>query len=173
MGFQSILRANWKSGVAWLSWNLLGMLGLWGGGVLVFLFLKNPPWLQLIDRGQFFLYSVGFLAPALYALQKERRITMIPFRGILTFSAVAALLVCALAFAGMLFVTFTDSPDIESRSSLTRYLGIGTLVGSTVIGFLVAVVAEERQDFDYAKMTEARVRSRLDSEIEGIEGGSP
>ena len=173
MGFRTILLDNWKSGVAWLSWNLLGMLGLWGGGVLVFLFLKNPPWLQLIDRGQFFLYSVGFLAPAMYVLQKEHQITSIPFRGILTFSAVAALLVCALAFSGMLFVTFTDSPDIESNSSLARFLGVGVLVSSTVIGFLVAVVAEERRDFDYAEINEARIRSQLDSEIEGIEGGSP
>ena len=90
MSFFEALRTHWQSGVHWLSYNVLGMVGLWGAALLLFALHDDAPWLQLIDQGQPFLYSVGFLTPALYSLQKERKITSFPFRPVLTFGCFAA-----------------------------------------------------------------------------------
>ena len=51
------------SGARWLSCNVIGLVGLWGGGCLFF-FLADPPWGELIDRGQFFVYSMGVFGPS-------------------------------------------------------------------------------------------------------------
>ena len=70
-------------GAKWLFWNIVAMLGLWGTGLLVFFFFDNTFWLELIDKGQLFLYSVGFLGQAMFILVKDMKITTFPLRGTL------------------------------------------------------------------------------------------
>ena len=106
---------HWKSGAMWLGWNLMGMLGLWGAGCLVFFYLDNAPWFELVDRGQFFLYSVGVLGQAMYILTKEKKITTLPLRSLFTFLSVAVLLMCTLFFAGTMLSNFTDIIIVESK----------------------------------------------------------
>ena len=83
MIYMQLLLAHWANGMYWLFWNVLAMLGLWGAGLIIFTFLENAPWLELVDRGQFFLYSVGFLGQGMYVLTKEHKITTIPNRQLL------------------------------------------------------------------------------------------
>lgn len=173
MGFGALAKYSWGSGFHWFVWNAFGMLGLWGGGLLVFyIFLKNPPWLELVDRGQFLLYSVGFLAPAMYLLVKERQITTIPFRTPLIFFWVVDLFVCGLLYSGTILGTFTESPDVVPRLSILRYLGAATLVTSMIIGFLVVVATEAREDVDLTDLRDEGLR-RLDRDFPDNGGNVP
>lgn len=140
------------------------MVGLWGAGVLVFFFLQNPPWLELVDRGQFFLYSVGFLSQAMYILTKEHKITTIPLRGPLFWCTTGSFLLCALIFAGYVFANFADSANINTRTVALRWLGLSVLVVSIAIGFLVTIANEERSDVDIPELGESGV-SRLKDQI--------
>ncbi len=145
------------------------MLGLWAAGLVIFLFLEHPPWLQLIDRGQFFLYSVGFLGQAMYILTKERRITTIPHRRLMVSVTVSCLIICTLLFCGNVLSNFSDSPDIIARTALLRYIGLTVLLSSVTIGFLVTIAAEERDNVDLHKLGQAGVR-RLENQItQGLE----
>lgn len=143
------------------------MLGLWTAGCLIFFFLASPPWLQLIDRGQFFLYSVGFLGQALYVLTKERKITHIPYRPQLTFASVVALLMCAVIFSGTVLSNFTNSPDIVPRMLLLRTLGIFTFIISMLVGMLAMMVDEDRDTFDFNELSDSS-GSRLEERVSGI-----
>ena len=94
MSYLQLLAVHWTNGLYWLFWNALAMLGLWGAWLAIFVFLENPPWLALVDRGQFFLYSVGFLGQSMYVLTKEHKITTIPHRRFLISLAVSSFLIC-------------------------------------------------------------------------------
>ena len=118
MSYKRLLTDHWANGFAWLFWNAMGMFGLWAAGLVIFLFLENPPWLKLIDRGQFFLYSVGFLGQAMYILTKEHKITTIPHRRLLVSATVSCLIICTLLFGGNVLSNFSDSSDITTRTAL-------------------------------------------------------
>ena len=120
------LRAHWRSGVHWLAYNMLGMVGLWGVALLILAFFEDPIWGLLFDRGQLFLYSVGFLCPALYVLQKERKITTFPHRGTLAFLSFSAFTVAVLLFTGATIASISDAPDfVPNFDSLVRSHGRG------------------------------------------------
>ena len=164
MSYIRLFSAHWKNSIAWLVCGGAGMLGLWGAGLLVFFFLQNPPWLQLFDRGQFFLYSVGFLSQAMYILTKERKITTIPHRGTLFCCTAVTFLVCTLMFAGYVFANFADSANINARTVALRWVGLSVLVVSVAIGFLVTIANEERTDVDIPELGQSGVR-RLEDQI--------
>ena len=152
MSYTQLLVAHWANGISWLFWNFLAMLGLWGAGLIIFIFLKNPPWLELVDRGQFFLYSVGFLGQAMYVLTKDHKITTIPYRRLLVCLAVSCFLFCTLVFAGYVLSNFADSPDIKANPAILRYTGVSILLLSMAMGFLVTLAAEERGDVDFSEL---------------------
>ena len=143
------------------------MFGLWVAGAVVFLFLNNPPWFQLFDRGQFFLYSVGFLGQAMYIVTKDRSITTIPHRPLLILLSVIALLLCAVFFSATVLSNFANSPEIVPRVTILRYIGVGTFCLSMGIGFWVAIAAEERGDFDISETRDQSLR-RLEDRIGDI-----
>ena len=172
MGDVKRLRAalnRWKDPLAvgskWLLWNLAAMLGLWGTGLLVFFFLDKPLWLELIDRGQLFLYSAGFLGQAMFILVKDFKITAFPFRGTLITLASVCFALCIPFFCGYVFTDFSNSPDNMTRTTELRFIGLGFLFASMAIGFAVIIAAENRSDVDYAELGRAGV-SRLGSRIE-------
>ena len=134
---------------------------------MFFFFLDRPPWLQLFDRGQFFLFSVGFLGQAMHILTKEKEITIIPYRSTLIFVSVISLVFCILFFAGSVFSNFADSPDIVPRVTIIRYLGIGTFCASMAIGFFVTIADEERKDLDISDLGQQSLR-RLEDKITGL-----
>ena len=164
MGYLSIFVGHWKDGVFWLSWNLLCMIGLWAVGALVFLFFENPPWFELFDRGQFFLYSVGLLGQAMYILTKEREITTIPQRPTFIILSVLSLLVCAVFFIATVLSNFTNSPDIVPRTTILRFIGIATFSVSMLIGFFVTIADEKRTDVDFSALSQKDLR-RLEDMI--------
>lgn len=168
----AILLEHWKSGVSWLSWNFLGMLGLWGAGALAFSFLSEAPWLQLIDRGQLFLYSVGILAQAMYILVKERRITTLPNRPLLIFLCFLCFVVSALFYGGTVLSNFADSPDIVPQIVVLRSVGLITLAASMVVGVWVTLVAEERQEVDLGELSERNI-SRLGAKASSLLDKAP
>ncbi len=119
------LKEKWPAGVGWLGYNLLGMIPLWGFALIMLFFQRNPSWFEPFDHGQLFLYSTGFLAPSLYVLLKERKITQFPYRGQFTFVLIAALLVSGLLFTGITLASLSDAPDIVPRTAVLRYAGFG------------------------------------------------
>ena len=169
---REILAEHWRSGALWLGWNLMGMLGLWGAACLIFLFHENAPWLELVDRGQFFLYSVGALGQVMYILTKEREITTLPQRSLLTYFSVGCLLLCTLLFSGTVLSSFADNTLIEPRMWILRLLGLATFVASLTMGFAVTIVAEEREEVDFAKLSQQSV-SRLETKITDLEDQMP
>ena len=166
MSYTQLFVAHWTNGIFWLCWNILAMLGLWGAGLTIFLFLKDAPWLELVDRGQFFLYSVGFLGQAMYVLTKEHKISTIPYRRTLICLTVSCFLICTLLFAGYVLSSFSNSPDINPNPAILRYIGLVILLFSMAVGFLVALAAEERGDIDYSQLGQKGIR-RLEEQIPG------
>ena len=164
MSYMQLLVAHWANGMYWLFWNVLAMLGLWGAGLTIFTFLENAPWLELVDRGQFFLYSVGFLGQGMYVLTKEHRITTIPNRRLLVSLTVSCFLICTLFFAGFVLSNFSNSPDINPNPAILRYVGFFILLVSMALGFLVTLAAEERGDIDFSRLGQQGVR-RLEEQI--------
>ena len=164
MSYKQLLVDHWTNGIAWLFWNVLAMLGLWGTGLTIFVFLEDPPWLELVDRGQFFLYSVGFLGHAMYNLTKERKITTIPHRRQLESFTVLSFLICTLLFVGFVLSNFYDGPGIKANPALLRYTGLTILLLSMAVGFLVTMAAEERDDVDIPQLGRTGVR-RLEEQI--------
>ena len=158
---------HWKSGVSWLGWNFLGMLGLWGAGSLVFSFLDNAPWLELVDRGQLFLYSVGVLAQVMYILTKERKITTLPGRSVLIYLCFACFMLCTLLFSGTVLTNFAESPDIVPKIAFLRILGFITFAASMAVGIWVTMAAEERQDLDLEKLRQKNIEL-LGDKVSGI-----
>ena len=164
MSYTQLLVDNWTNGIAWLFWNIMAMLGLWGGGLAIFFFLENPPWLELVDRGQFFLYSVGFLGQAMFILTKEHKITTIPHRRVLVCSTVLCFVICTLLFVGYVFSNFSGGPGIKANPELLRYTGLSILLFSMAVGFLVIIAAEERDAVDISHLGQTGVR-RLEEQI--------
>ena len=163
--------AFWSGAGRWLAYNLLGMVGLWGGSVLFLMFLNNPPWFELVDRGQLFLYSVGFMTSSLYVLTKERRTTTFPHREPLSLGCYVAILFSVLLFAGITLSTLSDSPDIRPSTTALRYFGFATLSASVVIGYLVAKYEEERGPVDLEELRQLAV-DQLESEWLQAQGGA-
>ena len=155
---------RWKDpltvGGKWLFWNFVAMLGLWGTGLLVFFFFDNPLWLELIDRGQLFLYSAGFLGQAMFILIKDLKITTFPLRDTLIGLTLVCFFLCILFFCGYVFTDFSNSPDIIPRTTELRFIGLGFLLASMVIGLAVIIAAENQSDVDYSERERARI-SRL------------
>ena len=156
-------------GAKWLFWNIVAMLGLWGTGLVVFFFFDNTLWLELIDKGQLFLYSAGFLGQAMYILVKDMKITTFPYRSTLIGITVLCFLCCILFFCGYVFTDFSNSSDIIPRTNELRFIGLGFLLSSMFIGFLVIIAAEHQSDIDYSELGLAgvnRLGRRLTEELE-------
>ena len=156
-------------GAKWLFWNFVAMLGLWGTGLLVFFFFENPVWLELIDRGQLFLYSAGFLGQAMFILIKDLKITTFPLRGTLMALTLGCFFLCILFFCGYVFADFSSGPDINPRTNELRFIGLGFLLVSMVIGLVVIIAAEYQTDMDYSKLGQAgidRLGRRVAEELE-------
>ncbi len=148
----------------WVGWNLLGMLGLWGTAAAAYFFLDANPWLQLFDRGQFFLYSVGILVQVLYILTKEWKITTLPGRRVLFMVSLFCFMVCVAFFTGTVLANEADSPSIVPKIELLRWLGIGMLCFSMVVGLIVTIVAENREQLimsTFSQQNIDRLASRL------------
>ena len=169
MSYIRLLASNWTNIIAWLFWNVVAMAGLWGTGLIIFFFLDNTLWLQLIDRGQLFLYSFGFLAQAMYVLSRDNKITTIPFRWVLLGCTVVCFLWCTMLFSGNVFWHLSDSSDINARTTDLRYVGLFSLLFSMTIGLLVTISAEVRGEVDFPALVQTGVR-RLEEKIpEGSE----
>ena len=111
-------------------------------------FTENAPWLQLIDRGQLFLYSVGVLGQVMYILNKDKEITTLPMRSSLRYFSVACLIMCGVLFGGTVLSDYTSIDIVEHRLWWFRALGLATFVASVLMGVLVATAAESRDDID-------------------------
>ena len=159
-----IILEKWSSGAYWLLCNVVGMASLWVGAFLLLFFLAEPPWGELIDRGQFFLYSTGVLAQAIYILTKDLQITILPHRQLLLVCSGIAALVCLVLYTGTFFTYFTDSSMINTQLWLLRTVGLVFFAGSMVLGFFVATAAEHREDIDIEQLRNRRV-SRLDDMV--------
>ncbi len=164
MHYIKLLVKHWGNGLFWLAYSFMGMLGLWGFGLVLFMFIENPPWLDLIDRGQFLLYSVGFLVQPMYVLLQDLHITTIPYRAVLICSTLFCFTLCVLLSAGYVFANFSVSSDIKPNTALLRYVGVGVLLLSVVIGFLVTIAVEGRVSFDPRESSQTGVR-RLEDRI--------
>lgn len=157
MSYKELITAHWKDGLAWLFCNGLGMLGLWGLGLIFFAFLDKPPWLELIDRGQVLLYSVGVLVQPMYVLTKERKTTTIPYRRMLTFGTLLCLMLSALLIGGYVVANVSGGPNIKADPAVLRYLGLFVLAISIIIGFLVAIADEQRESINFSDKFESGV----------------
>lgn len=159
MHYLELLVNHWKNGLLWLFYSGMGMLGLWGFGLILFMFIDNPPWLELIDRGQFLLYSVGFLVQPMYVLLQDRQITTVPYRGFLICSTLFCFTLCVLLSGGYVFANFSVSQNISPNAALLRYVGVGVLLLSVLIGFLVTIAVEGRENFDPRQSARTGLRS--------------
>ena len=154
---------HWGSGARWLSCNVIGLVGLWGGGCLFF-FLTDPPWGELIDRGQFFVYSMGVLAQVIYILTKELKITRLPLRNPLLIFSIIWILLCAFLYSGTFLSYIIGSSAIVAKLWLLRPVGVTLFMVSMLVGFLVTIVAENRQDVDIEEISRRNIAS-LDDRV--------
>ena len=161
------LSERWQSGVLWLGWNLLGMLGLWAVGCFVFFYLDPVPWFKLVDKGQLFAYSVGFLVQAMYILTKEARITALPHRPWITLGTVCCLLLCAVFFMGTIQTEITDNSVIADRIWWFRSLSIVIFTISMAMGVWVTVAAQDTDLVDIEKLSQSNI-DRFEDSVSNI-----
>ena len=164
MSYIQLLVAHWADGLFWLFWNIFAMLGLWGTGLTIFYFLETPSWFELVDKGQFLLYSVGFLGQAMFILTKEYKITTIPHRRTLVCFTVFCFAICILLFVGVVLSSFNDGTGNGGNLVLLRYTGFSILIFSMSVGFLVTIAAEARDSVDIPSLGETGVQ-RLKDQI--------
>ena len=129
-----MFRRHWRTGGRWVFWNGVGMVGLWGVGWVAFLFLVDTPWSELVDRGQFFLYSVGTLVQVMYLLTKDKKITTFPQRSLLTSISVLFLMMCAVLFGATVLSNLTEITVVESKVGWLRWSGVGIFLASMLVG---------------------------------------
>ncbi len=158
-----MLLEHWGSGARWLGCNAIGLVGLWGSGCLLF-FLTDPPWGELIDRGQFFVYSMGVLAQVIFILTKELKITTLPMRSPFLIFSIIWMLLCVFLYSGTFLSYIVDSPAIVARLWLLRPLGMSLFAISKLVGLLVTIIAENRQDVDLEEINRRNVSS-LDDRV--------
>lgn len=150
-------------GRQWLFFNVVGMLSLWGAGLLYTFFIENPPWARLIDGGQLFLYSLGFLSSSLYVVLKDGDTTAFPNRGLFTGVIVLLALASALLIAGF---TLSDVVDgFAPQLAKLRWVGFVVLALSMFVGYSVANSEDDRKYFDFQSAGEKR-RIQLDEEFD-------
>ena len=151
------------SGRQWLFFNVLGMLSLWGAGLLYTFLIDKPPWARLIDGGQLFLYSLGFLSSSLYVVLKDGDTSTFPKRGLLTGVILILAFACAFLIAG---VTLSDVVEgFAPKLAELRWVGFVVLVCSMAVGSIVARLENDRDYFDPQSAGEQR-RMRLDRQLD-------
>ncbi len=142
-------KKNWRSGLHWSAYSVLGTFGLWGVALILLAFQAHPQWFAPFDHGELFLYGAGFTAPSFYTLQKERVTTQFPFRGVLTYLCVFLLLVAVIFFAGVTLTSLAQPPGLVPRIEVLRYGGFAFLAICMATGFFVTVLEEMRTDLDW------------------------
>lgn len=165
IAINKLLRKHWKNVALWSFWNLVGMFTLWVTGSVLFFFIEHPEWVQLLDKGQFFVYSVGILVQVMYIVIKERTITIIPYRSLLTSAAAATLLFCTLLFCGTVLSSIGDNAIVSSRLWVLRLLSIVMFIGSILLGAFATVMEEERQEIDMSDLSQQSYQ-RLENKVE-------
>ena len=156
------------AGSQWAFYTILGMVGLWGGALLLLSFVPNPPLWALVDGGQLFLYSVGFVTSSLYLVLREWSTTHFPYRRWLLPGCILALTLSIVMFSGITLAS-ADS-ELNAPAILVRIVGGFVLVFSLVLGYLVARAEEKKESFDFQAEIEKGPR-RLEGEFdEGMSG---
>ena len=138
---------NLDPGSEWAIHTIVAMIGLWGVALLFQLYAEDREWLQVVDRGQLFLYSVGFLTSSLYLVQRGSETTTFPHRKGLRSACFAVLILSIVMFSGST-VAATD-PNTNAPDGLVAIIGAILLAVSLVIGYTVARADENRAHFDY------------------------
>lgn len=155
------------AGSQWALYTIMGMVGLWGGALLLLSFVPNPPLWALVDGGQLFLYSVGFVTSTLYVVLREWSTTHFPHRRWLLPGCILALSVSIVMFSGITLASAYS--ELNPPTTVVRTVGGVVIVGSLALGYLVARVEEKKQSFDYQAEMEKGSR-RLEGEVERILG---
>lgn len=142
------LTTNWSSGFHWLVWSLIGMIGLWGFAVVVVAYYHPTSWLTPFDHGELFVYGAGFVAPCMYTIQKERKVTQFPFRAFLSCVCTIMLVVGIVFFAASAVTGLSNTPELIPKPLVMRYVGLGFLGSCMVLGFLIVILEELRADIN-------------------------
>jgi len=160
-------------GSQWVVYTLLGMAGLWGTAVLFLMHVNDPPWLALIDRGQLFLYSMGFLTSSLYLVQREWATTNVPYRGWLLTGCISALIISMLLFSGGTLASTTT--ELKHSPVFGAIVGGLVLLYSLAVGYLVIRAEEAKMPFDIDEELEKRklrIQEEYEKALQAAEGES-
>ena len=137
---------NLDSGSEWAAYTITGMVGLWGVLLVFPIFVDDPPYLEVVDRGQLFLYSVGFLMSSLYLVQRDWTTTFLPHRSGLRTACIFVLILSMIMFASVTLASTTN--DLNPPEGVMAIIGVIALAISLVIGYMIARAEAARESFD-------------------------
>ena len=115
------------------------------------------------------MYSAGFLGQAMFVLVKDFKITTFPWRGTLITLTGVCFVLCIPFFCGYVMTDPSNAPDSNLRTIELRFVGLGFLLVSMIIGLVVTIAAEHQTDVDYSELGQAginRLGRRVDEELE-------
>ena len=163
-------KEDWGSGSAWVSITLFfGLLPLWGGALIFFLFSSDVSWAGMVDHGEFAIYSATLLATALLVVFREYKVhfTERLFWG--TIAVVLLVLTLLLFSAASAADTAPDLAEQVNRSAL-RLLSLSVYIATVGVVFLLTVLntALDRQD---PQAAQAERMSDLAARVKELGGG--
>jgi hypothetical protein len=148
---RSTTPAHWTEAASWLGFRILGgLVPIWGQIILLTLFSRPFSIFDLLNHGEFVLYSSAFIAPSLYIVIKDFREIKFVRRQLFVLLAGFALFVSALVYAGLVTVTsFSDQLEALRHVVNEKFLlwvSLAILPLSVIYAYLVTVLDNQRSD---------------------------
>jgi len=168
---------DWRLGISWLCWSMLGgLLPVWGGWFVSLLFKRQIGISNFADSGEFALYSASFLSTIFFVLFKDFKgfkDKRFPSSSMIGITSILLLLLSTLLFGTVRCITVfgSSSPDISSLIDLIllRRLSISCFLMVIGISFLITVA--DNLKFDISKETNKQYGD-LEKQFDGLNTGS-
>lgn len=134
--------AQWQDAAGWLAFTLLlGLLPFWGG--LVLWGCGYVSWLNLIDHGQFAIFTAPVLSAGLYFVARDYNNKEFPGRLFFILIFAILLVLVTLVFAG----STIRSEHTTVNVMVLRATSIAMFVISGIFVFIVSAINEHRQRY--------------------------
>jgi hypothetical protein len=164
-------RQDWWESLSWLAYSLIGgLLPLWGGLLLLYLFGHHDRWPQLISHGEFAIYSAALLAPAVYVILKQIPASGFVHQQAFVLLAFVGLLVSAILFTGVTILAESDSTFLRLNQDALFRISVPLFVVSLAFAFVVTLLDNARLNPDVRRLAED-ARRRLEEQFAKTEDG--
>jgi hypothetical protein len=172
---RSTTQDHWSEASSWLGFTTLGgLVPIWGQIILLMLFSRPFSIFDLLNHGEFVLYSSAFVAPALYLVIKDFRETKFVRRQLFVLTAGFVLFVSALVYAGLVAV-LNFSGQLATlqhviNESFLLWVSLLMLPFSVLYAFLVTVLDNQRSDPNIRAEVEDN-QKELEKQFDKLGGG--